>query len=165
MRKSSIVVVVIVTFLILTPIQSSAEGTKVYDDTGQRIGTLVGVPSTSNESCQVFVPQLGKFAELNPSGLIVTGVLVYNSSDCSGTPYFDNINHHWLVAIFNGVDYTFYTGGAYLGLSLLENPSVRRPDGSCDQLNPFSINSFEVVEIPSSKVPFELPFVPPYHYK
>jgi len=139
---------------------------KVSDDTGQFIGTLVGLPEKTEERCNVFIPSLGKFANLNASGIIYTGILWYSTPNCTGEPLLEGINHHWLVSILNGTEYNIYTGGAFLGTFDLLTASVRYTDGSCKQINfPAGGNYFEAVQLDAATIPFQLPFVTPYHYE
>ena len=139
---------------------------KVSDDTGQFVGTLVERPGNIDEGCYAFIPDLRKFARLGSSGEIATGSLTYSSPNCAGEPLLGNINHHWLVAIFNGTAYSFYTGGMRLGAYYLQTPSYRRPDGSCfNGTGPTIDNWFEAVHLDASEIQFQLPFVTPYHYE
>ena len=94
----------------------------------------------------------------------------WEGDDCLGTPH-TWLDSNFLSCINFDTGIQFYTGGSLLedeNFTYQGGSSRSSTDGVCrniDQSGGSAGPFYEVVEIPSTEIPFNLPLVPPFNFK
>lgn len=142
-------------------INSSIGGVKVYDNSGQYLGLLMGIGFPSDPLTQVYIPTFKRFLfiDLNNGKPYVTPSFIYYlNADCTGQAYTDINNQYRIInnneSLYIGdmttpVNIT-YKSRKYGNVNVCENETVSRS---------------AVIPIHEVTLPFTMPVALPIHFE
>lgn len=163
-------------------------GIKVFDSSepSQFVGILVGIYPTGYKASEiyrevegsftVYIPDLGKFIELNRTGEIITTrfrfeYVYYTDDGCNGTGESYAIPHPWDEVVDSafisahrfyipeeGNTWTYYTVGGQVEVNLESS----HDGSSCDNTPTGLVDAFTLTEV---TLPFTLPLTPPLSFQ
>ncbi|MBI9075812.1 MAG: hypothetical protein JEZ02_10405 [Desulfatibacillum sp.] len=135
---------------------------QVYDANGEYLGVLV---SLGNDFCQVYVPSLGVFAQVDDDKVISKtcglhyGRLVYETTDCTGTPYYEYPIHN--NSLYDQQGQILKTGATVTLITIKSEKQGNRYE--CELRNDKDFPVVNVVEVES--LPFSLPIQGPLEFR